>query len=305
MIVHVRGGDDLVGLCEFEELEQAALSCFRRADDRAHQGHAGGSLFRGRPEGIDVVNGRRNLPGHSTAKIGERLLDGCEKKLGLGVRFGDEDIHAEHGVGASELARRLEAGAIEFERLHHVGRREMRCERKRQTHFCRKLRAEEARTEQPYRHTQARSRNSANFLVSCCWLEIGLQFFNVLRKIVRGRGHVSAQSVRGEYVSARGAAEAKIDAIGIQRGECSELLDDDERSMIWQHDAAGADANGFRAASDIANHDRRGGAGDAGHTVMLRQPEAVVPPGFGVLREVERVAQGHSCGGIFWNRREI
>ncbi len=75
--------------------------------------------------------------------------------------------------------------------------------------------------------------------------------------------------------------------------------------MIRQHDAAGADADGLGASSDVANDDGRGGAGDAGHVVVFGKPKPVVAPGFRVLREVERVAQSDSGGCALRNRREI
>ena len=42
---------------------------------------------------------------------------------------------------------------------------------------------------------------------------------------------------------------------GIQRVERAELLGDHERRMVRQHDAAGADADGLRAAGHMADDD--------------------------------------------------
>ena len=44
------------------------------------------------------------------------------------------------------------------------------------------------------------------------------------------------------------------------------------------------------AAATLADDDRGGGAGDAGHVVVLGEPEAAVAPGLGVPREIEGVA---------------
>jgi hypothetical protein len=55
----------------------------------------------------------------------------------------------------------------------------------------------------------------------------------------------------------------------------------------------------------VADDDRRGGAGDARHVVMFRQPKALVAPYFRVLREVERVAQRDGGGRALRNGREI
>ena len=75
--------------------------------------------------------------------------------------------------------------------------------------------------------------------------------------------------------------------------------------MIRQHDAAGADTDDLGASSDVADDNRRGCAGDAGHVVMFRQPKPFVTPDFRVLREIERVSQSGCGGRPLGNRREI
>jgi hypothetical protein len=62
--------------------------------------------------------------------------------------------------------------------------------------------------------------------------------------------------------------------------------------MVWQHHAARSNTNGPGAACDIADHHRGRSAGDAGHIVMLGKPEPLVIPAFGVLRQIERIAEG-------------
>ena len=54
---------------------------------------------------------------------------------------------------------------------------------------------------------------------------------------------------------------------------------------------AGADADRRGAGADIGKADRGGGAGDAGHGMMLGHPETPVAELFGVAREIEGVAQ--------------
>src|SRR5258706_14675692 len=75
--------------------------------------------------------------------------------------------------------------------------------------------------------------------------------------------------------------------------------------MMRQHDAAGAHANGFGAAGDVAYDNRRGGAGDARHVVMLGEPVALVTQAFRMLREFERVAQCHGRGRALGDGRKI
>src|SRR5205809_659499 len=100
-------------------------------------------------------------------------------------------------------------------------------------------------------------------------LEIGLQFLNVLRKVVRSRGDVAPKGASSGLICPRSAAKSEIDTVWVERSERPELFGDDERRMIRQHDAAGADTDGLGASSDVADDDRRGCAGDAGHVVMF------------------------------------
>ena len=90
--------------------------------------------------------------------------------------------------------------------------------------------------------------------------------------------------MRRGLVGSGSTPESKIDAVWIERGERAELLRDDERGMVRQHDAAGADADCFSTAGDVADDDGRGGAGDARHVVMFGEPKTMVAPDFRVLR---------------------
>src|SRR5271155_5432834 len=111
--------------------------------------------------------------------------------------------------------------AIELQRLHHVGGRKMRGKGKGQAEFGGKFRAEETGTEEPDGHAEACTRNGANFLIWTRRLEIGLQLFHVLREVVGGGSCVAPQGACGGLVRSRSAAEAEIDAVGIERGECA------------------------------------------------------------------------------------
>ena len=78
---------------------------------------------------------------------------------------------------------------------------------------------------------------------------------------------------------------------GIERLQRAELLGDHQRRVVGQHDAAGADADGRGAGGHVADDHRGRGAGDAGHVVVLGQPEAAVAPALGVA------ARGRGCCG--------
>jgi hypothetical protein len=82
----------------------------------------------------------------------------------------------------------------------------------------------------------------------------------------------------------------------VQRRERAELLGDDERRVVREHHAAGADADGARAGGHVGDHHRRRRARHAGHVVVLGEPVAAEAEPLGVAREVERVAE--RLGGV-------
>ena len=106
-------------------------------------------------------------------------------------------------------------------------------------------------------------------------------------------------------VSPGRAAKSKVDAAWKQPRERPELLGDDVGCMVGKHDAARADADGFRSGCDMTDHDRRRGAGDARHVVMLRHPDAAIAPGFGMNRNIAGVVQGAARIGVFGNADKI
>ena len=129
----------------------------------------------------------------------------------------------------------------------------------------------------------------------CGSAEQRLKFDHVVGEVLGGGVDVPPERADGELVGARRAAEAEIDAAGKQARQRAELLGDDQRRMVGQHDAAGADADGRRAAGDMADDHRGGGAGDARHVVVLGEPVAGEAPALGMAGEIERV--GERLGG--------
>ncbi|MNN21223.1 hypothetical protein D3C81_1345350 [compost metagenome] len=130
------------------------------------------------------------------------------------------------------------------------------------------------------------------------------QFGHILRELV-GTVEVAAQCACGGVVGTRRAAQTQIDAPRIQRSQRAELFGDLQRRVIGQHDAAGADADGRRATGDMADQHRSGGAGDAGHVVVLGQPEAAVAPALGVLGQIKHVAEGLLRAGAFTDGGQV
>ena len=109
----------------------------------------------------------------------------------------------------------------------------------------------------------------------------------------------------GGLVGAGSTAEAEVDAAGIEGFEGAELLGDDQRRVVGQHDAAGADADRRGAGADMSEADRGGGAGDAGHGMVLGHPEAPVAELLGMTGKVEGVAQGQTGVTAFDDRGEV
>ena len=120
--------------------------------------------------------------------------------------------------------------------------------------------------------------------------EVALQLDDVLRERV-GAARVAAQRAHRQLVGARRAAEAEVDAAGVERLERAELLGDHERRVVRQHDAAGADADRLGAAGDVRDHDGGRRARDARSRCDARRARSACSP------SARRAARGRaSCG---------
>ncbi len=134
--------------------------------------------------------------------------------------------------------------------------------------------------------------------------EVRHQLGHVLREHL-GRGGVAAEGTEGDLVGAWSPADAQVDPAREERGQGAELLGDDQGRVVGQHDAAGADPDGRGPPGDVGDDHRGGGAGDAGHAVVLGEPEAVEAPALGVLSQVERAAKGPRSSAALGDRSEI
>ena len=84
------------------------------------------------------------------------------------------------------------------------------------------------------------------------------QFLKAFEKLIAfARVLAAAQGVGRHLVSARRAAEAKVDAAGKQRLQHLKAFGDHERRMVHQHYAARPDTNVFGHGGDLPNHDLR------------------------------------------------
>jgi hypothetical protein len=100
------------------------------------------------------------------------------------------------------------------------------------------------------------------------------------------------QRARRALIAARRPADAEIDPTREQRLQHPELLRDLQRTVVIQHDAAGADANARRAGGDVPDEDLGTGAGEPRRRMMLGEPVAVVAEPVTDLGELERLADG-------------
>lgn len=89
-----------------------------------------------------------------------------------------------------------------------------------------------------------------------------------------------------------GAADAQVDAAGEQGGQGAELLGDDQRGVVGQHDAAGPDADAVGGGGHLADHDGGGRTGHARNAVVLGQPVLPVAPPVGMPGQIDGVTEG-------------
>ena len=127
--------------------------------------------------------------------------------------------------------------------------------------------------------------------------QIADQLDDVVGEMVGIEIPVPPQRPGGGRVGARGASETEIDAAGVERLERAELLGDDERRMVGEHDAAGADADHRGGVGQVGDEHRRRGAGDRGHAVMLGHPEAAVAESLGETCASCVVSAKSTCRG--------
>jgi hypothetical protein len=116
-------------------------------------------------------------------------------------------------------------------------------------------------------------------------LKIPHQFHDILRKFLAGTEQRPPHRPRGDLIGARGATQPQIHPARMQRRERAELLGNQQRSVIRQHNAAGTDADAVRARPDMRQRDRGRRTGDARQVVMFGHPVAAIAQRLGMARE--------------------
>jgi len=113
------------------------------------------------------------------------------------------------------------------------------------------------------------------------------QLLHIAREIINIAAHMAAQRHHRALIAARRAAKPEIDTPRIERIQRTELLGNYQRSVVRQHHAARAETQGLRIRCQVTDQYRRRRAGDPGHVVVLRQPEAIVTALLRQLRQIE------------------
>ncbi len=146
-----------------------------------------------------TLHRRLQATGAAAAQADKSLLHRGREKFRFLVGISRKDVVAEHHVRLRQLSGRLEGGAIQGNRLHHLIRRKMRCECVGQAQGGRYLSAEKTRPQYPYRHVQAGARDGANRM-PLLGREVIHQFDDIIGKLAGIGSEIAAQGARGELV---------------------------------------------------------------------------------------------------------
>src|SRR4051812_14298589 len=126
----------------------------------------------------------------------------------------------------------------------------MRCERVWQAEDRGELRAIGAGPQDPERYVETLAWDGMHLLTRLR-PEIAHQLDDVLRKLIDITIQSPADRPHRHLVRPRRAAETEFDAARMQRRQRPELLGNQQRRVVRQHDAAGADADAVGAGGDM------------------------------------------------------
>jgi hypothetical protein len=137
-------------------------------------------------------------------------------------------------------------------------------------------------------------------------LEQGEQLGELLREIVgRGLTTVALERQHRQGIGAWGAAEAEVDALGMEPGERAEHLGHLERAVVGQHHAAAADPHRLRVLRDRRDQHLGRRTCERRRGVVFREPVALVAEALGVPGEVNGVRQRLGAGLVLRDRRLV
>ncbi|GAB1363241.1 hypothetical protein MASR1M32_24770 [Rhodobacter sp.] len=246
--------------------------------------------FLHRPVVFDIGDRRRREAAVIAQDAAEALLRGGEKPLRFGLGRGADGMDPDGGIGLREVFRRLEAAAVEVQRLVQIVRGEMAGEGIGQAQFGRQHGAEIRRSQHPELDLGPRGGPGADIARLVIRGEPVHQLLHVLGEVVGAVGR-GADRAQGRLIGAGRAAKAEVDPPGEQARQRAELFGDDIGRVVRQHDAARADADMARLLPGMGQHHCRCGRGDALHVVMLGHPVTGEAQGIDQSRGVLRLGQ--------------
>jgi hypothetical protein len=231
-----------------------------------------------------VGNGRVDVERH----VQPAQVDRRGEPLGVGFALGADRERADHDLRAS---RALEIPAIGAR--HRVAA--LRVDEVREGEGQPELRGERAAVlggaEQPDlgRGVDLGLQPHAleRMIVGQAAVEMLAQLPDLLGEVARVGHHAAADRVRSALVAAGRAADAEIDAAGVERLQHAESLGDAERAVVREQHAAGADAHAFRLRAKPRQQNLGTGIGERGDRVVLGEPVAVIAERFDAARERE------------------
>ncbi len=276
-----------------------------------------------RAEGVRLrLLGCRDQPGAAGAQAQHRQGAGQHLAAGLALVVGGQGGDADQGVRSVQHRGRLEGLAVQLQGRNGVLGREVVREGEGQAEHAGQPGAEAGGAEQPQGRA-GRGLDAAlgggldgsgdrvdagvGVAVGEVVVQEARQLHELLREVVRALVEPlrAAQGGGGGAVGAGGPAEAEVDTAGGHGLQRAELFGDDERGVVGQHDAAGAEPDALGAGGSVGqDHGRRGG-GDAGHGVVLGDPVAVEAAALGELGDLDTGPQGLGRGAALAHRHEV
>jgi len=126
-------------------------------------------------------------------------------------------------------------------------------------------------------------------LVGQAAVEVLAQLPHLLREVARFGHHAAADRVRGARAAAWGAADAEVDAAGIERFQHAKGLGDPEGAVVGEQHAPRADADALRLRAQARQQHLGAGIGERADGVVLGEPVAVIAQLVHAPRQLQRL----------------
>ena len=246
--------------------------------------------------------GRGSGPALAALHAQKALLDRREQPRRLVVAVGGDHVDADHGMRLRPIGRGPVAGAIDLQAPAAADRARSARRRRRagrgSAASCALYRLEPSSQIGTW---VPRARDGAHRLVGPAVAQVRLQLHHVAREaffFVAAR-QVAAQRAHRQPVGAGRAAQAEVDAAGVQRGQGAELLGDDQRRVVRQHHAARADADGLACRRRCGRSARQWPSWRRRPCCGARPPSSAGSP------RLRRAGPGPGCFEVLARRRRL